>query len=295
MLCQKATKLLLGLLATSFGLISTSVQPAHASSLLGEWYYTIDSFNDGLSPSVGISDSPYEIYGMAMKETANEITFAINTNLPAGGISNIYAQDFHVAWGDLLLNFTGKSLDVANAASELFGVHWAVNESGVPELGVYQNVTAKAIAQENGLLLQDASLRGYNNRVISKGGNPFHGDLGMINPYFNENHHVQNVIATGTKIGDVNVLNDVSNLGLNFAHFGATGTQTLAFSFSRKLLPDGSFIVHLSPECDNDLIAMVGNLKTNYQPPQSVPEPSTLLPLGVMAVLFVASRQQRRS
>lgn len=294
MLCQKTIRLLLGLLTASFGFISTSVQPAHAGSLLGEWYYTVDSFNDGLSLGVGSDNSPYEIYGMAMKETANEITFAINTNLPAEGISNIYAQDSHVAWGDLLLNFTGKSLDVANAASQLFGVHWAVNASGVTELGVYQNVTAKAVAQQNGLLLQDASLRGYNNRVISKGGNPSHGDLGVINDYFHENHYVQNVIATGTKIGAVNVLSDLSNLGLDFAHFGATGSQTLAFSFSRSLLPDGNFIAHLSPECDNDLIAMVGKLKTNEQPPKSVPEPSTLLPLGMIAMLFAASRQQRR-
>ncbi|MEA5577088.1 PEP-CTERM sorting domain-containing protein [Anabaena sp. UHCC 0451] len=293
MLCQKTTYLLLSLLTTSLGLIST-YQPAQASNLLGEWYYTIDSFNDGLSPDVNIGISPYEIYGLAMKETANEITFAINTNLPAQGIGNIYAQDFHVDWGDLLLNFTGKSLDDANAASQLFGVHWAVHESGVQELGVYQNVTAKAIAQENGLILQDASLRGYNNRVISKGGNPSHGDLGVNNNYFNENHHVQNVIATGTKIGAVNVLSDISNLGLDFAHFGATGTQTLAFSVERHLLPDGSFVAHLSPECDNDLIAMAGNLKPYYQPPQSVPEPSTLLPLGVMALFFVASRQQYR-
>ncbi|TAF07695.1 MAG: PEP-CTERM sorting domain-containing protein [Nostocales cyanobacterium] len=293
MLYQKATQLLLGLLATSLGLIST-YQPAQAAILLGEWYYTVDSFNDGLSPSVVIGESPYEIYGLAMKETANDITFAINTNLPAEGISNIYAHDFHVAWGDLFLNFTGKPLDDANAASQLFGVHWTANDSGVSELGVYQNVTAKAIAQENGLLLQNASLQGYNNRVISKGGNPYHGDLEANNTYFHENHHVQNVIAQGQKIGNVNLFNDTSNLGLNFAHFGATGTQTLAFSFARNLLPDGNFIAHLAPECDNDLIAMVGNLNTNYQPPQSVPEPSTLLPLGMMAVLFIASRHQHR-
>ncbi len=281
--------LTVGLITASINLVPfLSTETARAGVLSGDWYYSIDSFNDSMSGN-HVGGTIYEIYGMAMKQTADEVIFAVNSNLPYEGTDSQYAQDNHVGWGDLLLNFTGQTLDVASGAAQLFGIRWANNnDSGVSELGLYNNVTAKTIAQENGLLLTD--LRGYNNWVRNKGGNPTIGDLGAEDPYFNQNQHIPNVIASGTKIGEVNLINDLTHLGLNFGQFGATGTQTLAFSVARSLLPDGSFIAHLAPECDNDVVAMIGQLYPVEPPISKVPEPATALPVVAVGLLMGASK-----
>ncbi|MBP0018844.1 MAG: PEP-CTERM sorting domain-containing protein [Cyanobacteria bacterium SBLK] len=276
---------------TITGTICLNSTPTLAGTLHGDWNYSIDSSNDSMAGN-HVGGTKYEIFSMAMKQTADEIIMAINTNFGIDGASSQYANDGHVSWGDMLLNFTDLSLDAASNAAQLFGIRFAANnESGVPELGVYENVIGKTIARENGLLLQDASLRGYNNWVSSRGGHPQIGELSANDPYFSQDHHIQNVIASGNKIGDVNLLSDLSNLGLDFGHFGATGTQTIAFSFARDLLPDGSFIAHLAPECDNDVIAMRGLLET---PPEPVPEPSAALALGAFGLLFSAKKMRRR-
>lgn len=283
--------LALGLISASVSLIPfVCAETARAGTLSGDWDYSIDSFNDSMS-GYDVGNTIYEMYGMAMKQTADQVIFAINTHLPSEGVTNIDAWDGNTGWGDLLLNFTGQTLDAASAASQLVGIRWANNDSGVPELGVYSNVTAKSIAQENGLLLKDASLRGYNNWVRSRGGNPTIGDLGAGDPYFNQNHHIQNVIASGTKIGDVNLISDIASLGLNFGQFGATGAHTIAFSVARSLLPNNIFTAHLAPECDNDVIALVSQL--NIVEPEPVPEPGAAFPLVAVGLLLGASGLRR--
>ncbi|MEA5543120.1 XDD3 family exosortase-dependent surface protein [Limnoraphis robusta Tam1] len=291
--------LTVGLIAASINLVPfLSTETVHAGVLSGDWYYSIDSFNDSMSGN-HVGGTIYEIYGMAMKQTADEVIFAVNSHLPYEGTDSQYAQDNHVGWGDLLLNFTGQTLDVASGAAQLFGIRWANNnDSGVSELGLYNNVTAKTIAQENGLLLTDASLRSYNNWVRSKGGNPTIGDLGAEDPYFNQNQHIPNVIASGTKIGEVNLINNIASLGLNFGQFGATGTQTLAFSVARSLLPDGFFTAHLAPECDNDVIAMVNQFFVVEPPsptPSDIPEPATALSVVAVGLLMGASKLRREN
>lgn len=290
--------LALGLISASVSLIPfLSPQAARAATLSGDWNYSIDSFNDSMS-GYNVGNTIYEIYGMAMKQTADEVIFAINAHLPSEGVTDGYAWDDHIGWGDLLLNFTGQALDAASSVAQLVGIRWANNDSGVPELGLYNNVTAKSVAQENGLLLWDASLRGYNNWIRSHGGNPTIGDLGAEDPYFNQNHHIQNVIASGNKIGDVNLISDIGSLGLNFAQFGATGTQTIAFSVARSLLPDNVFIAHLALECNNDVTALVSQLyPVEPEPvtPKPVPEPSTALPLLALGLVFGGSRLRRRN
>jgi hypothetical protein len=290
-LVNRAKSLILFSAMTVTGAICFASSPALAGTFHGDWYYSIDSSNDSMAGN-HVGGTKYEIFSMAMKQTADEVIMAINTNFGIDGASSQYANDGHVSWGDLLFNFTGQSLDTASNAAQLLGVRFAANnESGAPELGVYSNVTGKAIARENGLLLQDASLRGYNNWVSSHGGSPGIGDLSSTDPYFSQDHHIQNVIASGNKIGDVNLLSDLSNLGLDFGNFGATGAQTIAFSIARDLLPDGSFLAHLGPECDNDVIAMQGLLEPI---PEPVPEPSTALALGAFGFLFGAKKMRRR-
>lgn len=282
--------LTLGVIAATASLIPfLAAETARAATLSGDWYYSIDSFNDSTHGNY-VGDTIYEIYGMAMKQTADEVIFAVNSHLPIEGIYSEYAEE-NVGWGDLLLNFTGQNLDTASATSQLWGIRWANNDdSGATQLGVYNNVSAKSVAIENGLDLLDASLQGYNNYVSNNGGTPSIGDLPADDPYFNPDRHIQNVIASGTRVGDVNVLENIDNLGLNFAQFGATGNHTLAFTFDRSLLPDGDFIAHLAPECDNDVIAMIGNIE-----PQPAPEPSTVLPVVGLGLVLGASRLRRGS
>ena len=289
--------LTVGLIAASINLIPfLTTETARAGVLSGDWYYSIDSFNDSMS-GYDVGGTIYEIYGMAMKQTADEVIFAVNSHLPYDGRIGDYAESNPVGWGDLLLNFTGQTLDAASAAGQLFGIRWANNnDSGVSELGLYNNVTAKTVAQENGLLLTDASLRGYNNWIRNHGGNPTIGDLTAADPYFNPNHHIQNVIDSGTKIGEVNLINDIASLGLNFGQFGGTGAQTLAFSVARSLLPDGFFTAHLAPECDNDVIALVNELSVVETPlPPKTPEPATALSVFAVGLLMGASQLRRRN
>lgn len=284
-LMDRAKSVMFASATTIIGVIGFTASPTLAGTLHGDWYYTVDSFNDSMTGNI-VGNTKYEIFSVAMKQTGNEVIMAINTHFGINGSSSQYANDGHVSWGDLLFNFTGQSLDTASNASQLFGVRFASNnESGVPELGVYSNVKAKAIANDNGLLLSD--LNAYNSWISSHGGTPDIGDLSAYDPYFNPNHHIQNVIESGTKIGNVNILSDPSNLGLDFAHFGATGTQTLAISFDRDLLPDGNFLAHWGPECDNDVIAIAGELTP-------VPEPSTALALGAFSLLLGMTKIRRR-
>ncbi|HLO86884.1 MAG TPA: XDD3 family exosortase-dependent surface protein [Nostocaceae cyanobacterium] len=286
MLVNNLAKVFLSLVSACVSFVSILAKPAQAGVFSNGWYYSIDSFTDGLEGS-RVGGTLYEVYAMAMQQNPDRVTFAINTNFPLTGDFTPLALDGHVGWSDLILNFTGKSLDTASVSGELFGINWVKNGSGATELGVYKNVTAKTIAPENGMLLSDPSMRAINRWVRSNKGTPAMGDISAEDPYFNQNHLIQNVIASGTKIGDVELLNDVSNLRLDFSQFGARGNYIHAFSFARNLLPNGAFVAHTTPECDNDVIAMAGVL-------QPVPEPSTILSLAGLGFLLVTAKIKRQ-
>lgn len=271
-------------------LLATFSTPASAATLHNGWHYSIDSFNDSMA-GYEVGGTPYEIYGTALQQTDDSIFFAINSNLALEGKSSQYAENGHTGWGDLLFNFSGNDLDTANANGDLFGIRFAENsESGVSELGVYENVRATDIAQRNGNLLTDASLSGYANWITQHGGNPQAGDLSITDSYFNPNRHVPNSMVSGTKIGDIQFLSNINDLGLDFGHFGATGTHTIAFEFDRHLFPDGEYVYTVAPECDNDIIAGIGNLE-----PRPVPEPSSALALGLVTLAAGALKSRRRS
>lgn len=278
------------LLAIILGFTTTCVFSANsnialAATLLGDWTYAIDSFDDSISGN-DIGGTKYEIYATAYKQTKDSVFFAINTNLSLAGTPASYAHDGHISWGDLLLNFSGNSLNQASQEGSLFGIKFASNnESGVPELGIYSNVVAKELAMANGIKLENLSE--YNEYVSKNGRTPSNGDLAANDPYFDQASHVLNLISSGTKIGDVNLLTDLSNLDLDFGHFGANGSQTIAFSVDRSLLPDGSFVYSIDPECDNDIIAGIGEL-------EKVPEPSSILSFAVLIFGFGFHQFQQR-
>ncbi|NES01834.1 MAG: PEP-CTERM sorting domain-containing protein [Okeania sp. SIO2F4] len=302
---KKQTNLALFLSATltPFSVFSL---PAQASVLHNGWSYSIDSFNDSIQNN-NVGGTDYEIYSTAVKATANELIFAINSNLSLGGVYNQFADDKHTTYGDLIINPTGASFDAANSSGNLLAIRFASqNDSGVSGLGFFGSVTAKSIATENGLLFNN--LAAYNNYVTNNGGNPSNGDLAASDPYFNKGTHVPNVINSGVKIGDINFVSDVGALGLDFGYFGAVGSQTIALSVDRSILPENHFnwVYHINPECNNDVtIGIIDTAFLDYIPEESsidekkadrigsTPEPSVLLGLGMVGLgLGVCRRRQ---
>ena len=259
---KHGTLFLASVVATLCSLSAIS-KPAEAATLHGGWRYAIDSFNDAtarmwVGGPTDVGGNRFEIYGMAIKDdiAANKITVAINSNLPRNGATVPYASGYgHTGWGDLFFH----------TRSGLFGINFTQsNASDARTTGVYKNVTAKSVSLANDGW---ASNSDYTNFVRRNGGNPRMGDLAQsASPFGNS---TKNVIDSGTKIGDI-FAGDLR--GLNFGHFGARGSQTFGFSFTRSLLPTGDFVATLIQECFNDAIAFVGNLPQRPRPIQVKPE-----------------------
>ncbi|XWK89095.1 MAG: hypothetical protein U7127_03225 [Phormidium sp.] len=102
---------------------------------------------------------------------------------------------------------------------------------------------------------------------------------------------IPNVIASGTKIGDITILNSsqLTAAGFSTAFLPAVGSQTFGFKFAKSLLPQADYLATLILECNNDAIAIKGSTKV-IKAPEKVPEPSTILTLGIMALIFGSSR-----
>lgn len=231
----------------------------NTKSIFGKWDYAIDSSTDGLTsqrrePRSG--GTPYEIYGIAVKQTADKVYFAINTNLPPEGRQDRRATDDFIRWGDLILNFTGSNLEDANG--KLVGIRFdGENEAGVADTGVFSDVTAKSVVLDNVPFIGRDTVGGYNQLVREAGGTPSNGDLGAEDPYFNLNRQIPNVIASGNRVGGVAPLSSAEMKDLNF---GTPGRHTFGFAVDRALLPKGNFTLHVAPECGNDVVALTGKL-----------------------------------
>lgn len=250
--------------------------PVKAAVFHNNWSYAIDSFDDSIDVGV-VGGTQYEIFGTAFQQTDEKVTFAINSNFGLAGANSIYADDGHIGWGDLLFK----------VGNETFGLNFVNNNnSGAPTIGLYGNVTTKELAQENSI--SHTNFGAYNNYVASQGNTPSLGGLPLNTPFFDPNQHVHSLIASGQYLGGVDIITDVSDLGLDFGHFGAIGSQTIALSVDRDLLAEeGDFTFWLSPECNNDLIAQTGKL-------ERVPEPSMALGLGGFSLLFYFLKKHRR-
>ena len=241
---------------------------ATAATLNG-WKYAIDSFNDGVTETQ-IGGGAFEFSGIAINETSDTVSIAINSNLSLAGYADSAAERGTISYGDLFFNFSGQDFKTASANNSLFAVRFADgNDSGVATTGVYKDVTAKSVTQTNSGF---SNLNEYNTLIESQGGTPSLGDLAATDPYFEQtgNNTILNSIATGTKVGDIEFLTaaTLSALGLNFAQFNAVGSQTIGFSFNKSSMPSGNYIANFFAECANDAIAIKGSF-------EAVPEPST--------------------
>ncbi len=275
--------------------LSLGVNPSMA-----QWNYSMDSFTDGHQAGgiVG-SNSVFEFYGMAMMEKDGQIYIGMNSNLGLDGADSSLANDDVISYGDLFFNFTGSGLD--DAAGNLFAIHFANRtNSGVSEAGVYRNVTGKNVAGQNSGF---TDLTHHANKVNGLSVNQNGGDganmadLASNDAYWQsgvtEDYKVVTSIASGQKVGGINMLEStaLASLGLDFDSYGGAGSETFGFSFDRSLLPDGDFIAHIFAECINDGMAMAGNLASADVDPESVPEPASIL--GLLAVGGVMLNRKR--
>lgn len=279
-------KTLLGTATATAFLICATGEAARAGSLYGGWNYAIDSFQDGVNGSIIGSNSKYEFYGMAIKEDVNSISVAINANLGLGGEKTSGARNGSIAWGDLFFNFTGSNLNKANRNSSLFAIHFdAENDAtGTSGLGVYSNVKAMSVTRANRGF---GNLNSHYNYVTNKGGTASMADLAEKDTYFKNKTY--NVIKKGTKIGDIDLLDEgeLSQEGLDFGNFGAIGTNTFGFSFDKSLLPADNYIAHIFAECANDGMAIKGEIK-------GVPEPSSMAGLAMLGATVAGSQLRKR-
>lgn len=275
--------------------LSLGVNPSMA-----QWNYSMDSSTDGhqIGGVVG-SESAFEFYGMAMMEKDGQIYIGMNSNLSLDGANSSHANDGVISYGDLFFNFTGDGLD--DAAGNLFAIHFANNtNSGVSEAGVYRNVTGKNVAGQNsGFQHLNHHANTVNGLSVNQNGGDGANmaDLASNDAYWqsgiNQNYKAVTSIASGQKVGGINMLEStaLASLGLDFASYGGAGSETFGFSFDRSLLPDGDFIAHIFAECVNDGMAMAGNLASADVDPESVPEPASIL--GLLAVGGVMLNRKR--
>ena len=205
-------------------------------SAVNGWRYAHDKANDGISP--GPTAPSYEVHGLAVKQTSTQIIFALAGAIPIGG----HAADVlnsTVAWGDLFINQTGKPLYEASQSGNLYAVRFSEqNDSAVPTLGLYRNVTAKSVAKANKGF---ESYDGYESQLFSAP-TPVSAEYGPtcsntsvdIN-YFGASLSL-NVIDSGTYLGPITMLTpaDLVAAGLDVSQFSTSG-HIFGFSFEKQL------------------------------------------------------------
>lgn len=284
---------LVGAAAASVCLISATGQQATAGQFHNGWNYGIDAFNDG-SGGAG-----YDIKGLAIKETDDSIWVALTGGTPLAGVANSGAADGNVGWGDLFFNLSGKNFQSASNEGSLFGIRFAgTNDSGAPTTGVYKNVRAKSVTAENEGYSslqwyydwgwEMPNTQGTDLPTAQAAYNYFYPAEAASNPTW-DNTPILNAIGSGTKVGEIAMLasSALSAAGLDFGHFGATGTETIGFQFSRSLIGSGNYIANLLIECGNDGVALSGNLK-------DVPEPSSMAGLALVGLTAAGSVLRKR-
>jgi hypothetical protein len=249
------------------------------------FYYTTDSLTDSVAGN-DVGDTKYEIRGMAYGQKNGQSIFVISTKTPLEGTTSIYADDGYIALGDILINTTTDSFNVASSKGNLKGIHLVLNNAaGVSSLGFYENVVAKSVATANGLRLDN--IADYHDHVRDNGGTPSMGDLELNTSAIDSSQHILNVIDSGDFKGNINILdaNTLSSLGYDSSYIGGEGYNTIAVSFDSSFIPDGQFTALFSPECGNDIMSLVHT---------KVPESSTTLGLffvGAAGSLIIKNRK----
>ncbi len=297
-----------------------AAQAADFTKVSSDWHIVLDSFKDGTDGDINAvgSTSKYEMFGMAIKADQDRISIAINANIPFLGNYDKHAADNNIGYGDLFFNFSGMTFKDASAASQLFGIRFTgANNSGVESLGLYSNVQAKSVVQENSGWETYAKYQNWvegNNRdktpgaTGTKSGEVGFGDLSAEEARYyltaengkiqDTKYGIQNVIASGDFLGGITLLSSDELAGLDFG----TGNKsvfslahTFGFSFDRNFLPDGDALISLLAECANDGMAMAMRFEPNKAVPVSVPEPTTITSLALVGLALAGSKVKREN
>jgi len=206
------------------------------ASAVNGWRYAHDRANDGVSPGAGVTS--YEVHGLGVKQTSTQIIFALAGAIPSDG-HPADVLNGTVAWGDLFINQTGKPLYEASQSGNLYAVRFsAQNDSAVPNLGLYRNVTAKSVAKANKGF---ESYDGYESQLlsaptpVSAGYGPTCSNTSVDINYFGSSLSL-NVIDSGTYLGPITMLTsaDLVAAGLDLAQF-STSDHIFGFSFEKQL------------------------------------------------------------
>lgn len=234
------------------------------------WQYAIDSPNDGVH-GFQIGGNIYEIYTLALRETEDSIWVSINGNMSLTGVDGTGAFDGNIGWGDLFFNFTGKDFTTASNEGSLFGVRFAgTNDSFVPQIGLYRNVTATSTTSINSGF---SALQSYNQRVTNycQGSNcgPSLGDLAADTSYFNQSQSL-NTIASGQFLTSIMYLSQSELLEAGYNPNQSGGSQTIAFKFDKS-----------------------GICQSGYC--KSVPDPSGAIGLAAFGLIFGANQLRKRN
>lgn len=256
------------------------------------WDYANSSFKNGVYGR-SIGGNAFEMYSLAVKDLGDRMVVAVNSNLNQnGGVDNI-------AYGDMLFNFGTKGLKGASDESSLFGIKFQTlnSDSGVTQMGVYSGVKAKSVAVQNTGFSNFDQRAGYMPNYTQTSATELNnwGDLQTTDAYFDGMRSGSNVILnsieSGTRVGDVSLMNgsQLSNLGLDFGHFGAAGTQTFGFTFMKPKGFEGSYMSTLLAECANDGIALAGSAG------KSVPEPLALAGLAIVGGALARKRRAAKA
>jgi hypothetical protein len=262
------------------------------------WDYAIGASGNGTGGDV------FDYKGIALRETEDTLFVALNTNMTLAGANwTSGGRTETINYGDLFFNFSGKTFKEASDQGLLSAVHFATqgSDSGVSQVGLYNNVKAKSVARYN---FGWNNVTDWSNRV---GGNNSYGDLTSSDAYFagqqtgsgltvggKAQGAILNSIASGNKVGDIMMMNNsqLTAAGLNFGKFGAAanGTQTLGFSFkkTKDFKTGSSFIANLFAECGNDGLAIKSAITK-----RKVPEPATMGGLALVGGLAMLRRRRQ--
>lgn len=277
------------LLALSVTMAGPQQAQAGTLDLSSGWNYSI-----GLE-SNGSGGAAYALTGLAIKQDANNLYIAINGGTdPTKGTYNSGSTNNNINYGDMFFNFTGKDFATANAASSLFGIHFAPNTSGATQMGLYSNVQAKSVAlTHNGYgSVQKYFNNGYGS--LQTEGTDLNTQAKTIAYYGNNGTGpIYNVIDKGTKVADISPLTAAvlgTSLGLDFGKYDAKSAYTFGFQVSKSALPTGDFMANLFYECGNSGIANAGSIT----PGAPVPEPMTMLGLALGGIGLVAGKMKQR-
>ncbi len=288
----------------------------HKASFAADWMYARDAVGDYLSSSTA---RDYDIFGIGIKDDGDNVFVGINSNMSRDGynVSRICSggrcyniSNGNIGWGDFFFDFSGnREFGTSNDNRQLFGVRFALGNDSKVGLGIYNNVYGVGVEDQNAGYLNFG--RHYTSLPTTWQKQTTNvGDLAWNNAYWGSRYTysgnkeaVPNVIASGDRIGDVELLDSNSLYAAGFGQGLFQGSQLFGFKFSRSLLPSGNFIASLFEECLNDAIALRGHLDTPapkiivppvqppvipvipVTPPQAVPEPSGIIGLLLVGLL----------